>query len=297
MIKYFAATVLLLLTGNLAAQTDDSRDFDLQGHRGARGLFPENTVPGFLAALEIGVTTVEMDVVISADSVVVVSHEPWMSDVICSQPDGEPVPPDSRDRFNMFKMSYYEIRMYDCGSRSNPRFPEQEPQRTIKPRLADVLRAAEVWTDQFDKPAVEYNIETKSRPGADGVFHPAPDTFVDLLVADIDRAGVRSRTTIQSFDVRTLQSARERYPDIKLALLLAAGYEEGFERNVENLGFEPEIYSPDFSLVTEELIEKAHSRGMLVIPWTVNTMDDMRRLIDLGVDGLITDYPNRFGDL
>ena len=115
--------------------------FDVQGHRGARGLLPENSIPGFKRALELGVTTLEMDVVIAADSTVVVSHEPWMSQVICRRPDGSPV--EAADEFNLHRMTYEEIRLFDCGSRGHPLFPRQTKMPVTKPRLSDVIDAAE----------------------------------------------------------------------------------------------------------------------------------------------------------
>ncbi len=266
--------------------------FDLQGHRGARGLMPENTIPAFRRALELGVTTLEMDVVVSADSQVVVSHEPWMSSVICTRPDGTPVPPGRDEEFNLFKMPYAEIARFDCGRRGHPDFPEQEPVAAPKPLLRDVLRMAEAYAAEHDRAPIFYNIETKARPAWDGTFHPSPERFTELLYAVVEEAGVADRTTIQSFDPRTLRVARELDPSLGLALLV--GRAGGpLAENVERLGFTPTIYSPDYRLVDRALIEAAHERGMEVIPWTVNERADMERLQRLGVDGLITDYPDR----
>ena len=292
------AVLLTVLLSTNPATSQTARDpvtvpaFDLQGHRGARGLAPENTIPAFLAAIEIGVTTLELDVVISADSVVVVSHEPWMSSDICTQPSGEPVPAGSRDDFNMYRMTYEEIRSFDCGSMRHPRFPRQEPTPAVKPKLVDVIAAAEAWTDERGLPPQFYNIETKSRPESDNEFHPEPATFVRLLIEAIDAGGIRDRAIIQSFDVRTLQVATRVAPDLDLALLIASELDDGFDQNLESLGFEPEIYSPHYPLVTADLIAAARERGIRVIPWTVNEWEEMQRLKEMGVDGLITDYPD-----
>jgi glycerophosphoryl diester phosphodiesterase len=301
--------VLIAVSGCMAASDDPSgperspaaadaphrpSGFDLQGHRGARGLLPENTIPAFRRALELGVTTLEMDVVISADSQVVVSHEPWMSPVICTQPDGTPVPPDSEAQFNLFDMSYARIAEFDCGQRDHPDFPEQEAMRVVKPLLQDVLQMAEAHVDSTGRAPIFYNIETKSQPEGDNTFHPEPEAFTRLLVAVVEGAGVTARTTIQSFDPRTLQVAQavETSAPLSLALLVGRGGDELAE-NVEALGFTPTIYSPNYQLVDEALVTAAHERGMEVIPWTVNARDDMERLRQLGVDGLITDYPDR----
>jgi len=268
--------------------------FDLQGHRGARGLRPENTIPAFRHALDLGVTTLEMDAVISADSQVVVSHEPWMSPVICTQPDGTPVPPDSRSEFNLFAMPYEAIAQFDCGRRGHPDFPEQQAMPAVKPLLRDVLQMAEAHADSTGRAPVFYNIETKSQPEGDGTFHPDPETFTRLLVEAVEEAGVTARTTIQSFDPRTLRVARDLEVSALLSLALLVGRGGGgLASNVDALGFTPTIYSPNYQLVDADMMEEAHAREMEIIPWTVNERADMERLRDLGVDGLITDYPDR----
>ncbi len=266
--------------------------FDLQGHRGARGLAPENTLPAFRRALDLGVTTLELDVVISADSHVVVSHEPWMSATICTQPDGTPVPPDNRAQFNLFEMPYDRIAQFDCGRRGHPDFPEQEAMPAVKPLLRDVIQRAEAYVDSTGRAPIFYNIETKSQPAGDNTLHPEPEPFTELLYGVLDDASITERATIQSFDPRTLRVARAIDPSLSLALLV--GQTGGdLAGHVDTLGFTPTIYSPNYQLVDAEMIAMAHERGMEVIPWTVNERADMERLQQLGVDGLITDYPNR----
>ncbi|MEZ4702164.1 MAG: glycerophosphodiester phosphodiesterase [Rhodothermales bacterium] len=266
--------------------------FDLQGHRGARGLLPENTIPAFLKALDIGVTTLEMDVVISKDLQVVVSHDPWFSSEICTRPDGQPVPPDQREAYKLFEMTYKEIARYDCGSRGNPRFPGQEPMRVVKPLLKDVIAAAEAYVQAHNLPAIFYNIETKSTPRTDRIYHPEPALFTELLYDVLSEAGITQRATIQSFDVRTLRVARRLDPHLRVALLVSADEDRGFRGNIDALGFAPDIYSPQFTLVDEALVAEAHARQIAVIPWTINALEDMQRLKALGIDGLITDFPD-----
>ncbi len=266
--------------------------FDLQGHRGARGLAPENTLPAFRRALDLGVTTLELDVVISADSQVVVSHEPWMSSTICTQPDGMPVPPASRAEFNLFEMPYDRIAQFDCGRRGHPDFPEQEAMPAVKPLLRDVIQLAEAYADSTGRAPIFYNIETKSRPAGDNTFHPEPASFTELLYGVLDDEAITERATIQSFDPRTLRVARDLDPSLSLALLVGQGGGD-LAGNVESLGFTPTIYSPNYQPVDAEMVTAAHEGGMEIIPWTVNERADMERLQELGVDGLITDYPNR----
>lgn len=268
--------------------------FDLQGHRGARGLAPENTLPAFRKALDLGVTTLELDVVISQDGTVVVSHEPWMNADLCTTPDGERIPDHKEQSHNLYQMAYDTIAAYDCGSLQNPRFPDQQTRPAKKPLLREVIAMAEEYADLGgrDRP-VFYNIETKSRPSWEGTFHPAPDTFAEAVVAVVQETGITRRATIQSFDPRTLRVVHAMERPIRTALLIARSAHPGLPEAVEQLGFTPHIYSPDHRLVDTDLLNAAHERGMQVIPWTVNDPDTIQRLIALGVDGLITDYPDR----
>lgn len=286
----------LALSGPTLAQpvtVDTTRiPFDVQGHRGARGLLPENTLPAFLKALELGVTTLEMDVVITRDHQVVVSHEPWMSGTICSLPSGEPVPEAHERAYNLYTMTWPEVQAFDCGSRGHPRFPRQQPMRVHKPLLREVIAAAEAWTQAHGRPPVRYNIETKSMPEGDERFHPVPAVFSRLLYEVLVETGIRDRALVQSFDVRTLQVLRQHDPTLRLALLIARGQDRGVSGNLAVLGFTPAVYSPDYTLVDAALVAAVHEAGMQLIPWTVNTLEEMQHLKSLGVDGLITDYPD-----
>lgn len=265
---------------------------DLQGHRGARGLLPENTIPGFLHAIDLGVTTLEMDVVISKDGYVVLSHEPYFSHDICTKPDGSPVTEEEEKTLNMYEMTYEEITRYDCGLRGNPRFPRQKSMAVHKPTLDAVIEAAESYAEEKGLPRLAYNIETKSQPSRDHVYHPPPDTFTRYVWDVIQKHGITERAILQSFDVRTLQVANEIAPDLQLALLVESHDSMGMEGFLDLLGFTPEIYSPYYKLVDESVMAMAHSKGMKVIPWTINTLKEMQALIELKVDGIITDYPD-----
>jgi len=278
--------------------TDRPDGFDLQGHRGARGLAPENTMLAFRRALEIGVTTLEMDVVISKDGTVVVSHEPWMNPEICSLPSGDPVPEPAAHEHNLYRMPYAEIERYDCGQRRHPDFPRQDPEPAVKPRLRDVIADAEAFVADSGRPPVFYNIELKSRPDWDETFHPPPDAFARRVLDLVHESEVAGRTTIQAFDERALRAARQLRAErddkaaVRLALLVGRGVDGGLADQLGRLGFTPAVYSPDHRLVDGPLLEAAEERGLRVVPWTVNERDAMRRLIRLGVDGLITDYPD-----
>jgi len=263
----------------------------IQGHRGARGLYPENTIPSFIAAVKLGVDTLEMDVVISKDRQVVVSHEPWMNPVFCTRPDGAPVEENSSGKYNLFNMTYSEINKYDCGIRGNQEFPLQKRIASYKPLLREVVIAIDEYVTVNQLPKICYNIEIKSEEGKEGIFNPGPKDFVELVWAEIEREDVVSRCNLQSFDVRILQEIKWKAPGIKLALLVEN--QDGLQANLDRLGFIPNIYSPDYNLIDATLINDVHTRGMQIIPWTVNEITEMQKLIELGVDGIITDYPDR----
>lgn len=262
--------------------------FDWQGHRGARGLMPENTLPAFIKALDLGMNTLELDAVITKDKKVVLSHEPILSPEICLDSLGNAI--DEGIEWRIYEMEYATLEKCDCGSKPTPRFPQQEKMVVVKPLLPDMIDLVEQYAEQKGLPKPFYNIETKSTPEGDGVYHPAPEEFVDLLVNVLEEKEITERTYIQSFDVRTLQVAQQKYPAIKLVLLI--DNEDSAEENLEKLGFTPAVYSPYHPLVTKELVGFIHREGMQIIPWTVNTPEDILKLKALGVDGVITDYPN-----
>lgn len=269
--------------------------FDLQGHRGARGIMPENTIPAFLAALDAGVTTLELDVVITKDNQVVVSHEPWMSDEICLKPDGTAISASESKTMNIYRLTYEEIKQYDCGSKANVKFPEQKRLKAGKPLLKDVIAAVEDHIKSYTQYEVNYNIELKSTKAGDGKYHPAPAEFSDLVYRLIDQYLPWERVVIQSFDFRILQHWHANYPSVRLAALIENS--KSVEASLKDLGFTPSVYSPHYKLLSEGMVKELKSKKIRVIPWTVNETDDMKRLREWGVDGLITDYPNRAAEI
>jgi glycerophosphoryl diester phosphodiesterase len=273
---------------------DDSKQiFDLQGHRGARGLMPENSIPAFIKAIDLGVTTLEMDVVVSRDKKMVVSHEPYFSHKICRSSSGDSIYPVwEKEAYNIYKHTAYEIRQFDCGSMKNPDFPHQKKIRTYKPTLKEVVDSVEAYIHKKQLPAIFYNIETKTSPQTDSLFHPKPEEFVRLLYDELIELNIIEKVYIQSFDVRTLQAFKQLDEEIPLVLLVENTLP--LAENLQYLGFTPSVYSPFFQRLNKEEVKKAHELGMRVIPWTVNDEKDMQKMIQMGVDGLITDYPNRY---
>jgi len=164
------------------------REFDLQGHRGARGLFPENSIEGFLAAVELQVNTVEMDVVISKDNKVVVSHDPWLNSTICWGLNDKPV--QEGKELRIYEMSYDELTNYNCGSQPHPNFPLQAKMSTFKPLLSEVITEVEASAAALEVNTLNYNVEIKSTPAGDGVFHPAPQEFCKLVLEVIEAGNI-----------------------------------------------------------------------------------------------------------
>ena len=280
------------MRGNLEQMAVEPIDsFDYQGHRGCRGLMPENTIPAFLKAIDLHVTTLEMDVVITKDQQVIVSHEPFFNHEITTKPDGSFIEEKDEHSYNIYQMTYAETQRYDVGLKLHPRFSQQQKIATHKPLLSDVIDTVE---SEVRLNYMCYNIETKTKPETDGIFHPKPDVFVNLLMDVIKSKHIQNRVIIQSFDIRTLQYLHVAYPTIKTALLIEDFDKKPLDLQLKDLGFMPTIYSPEQSLVTAELVKQCKSLGIKLIPWTVNDANKIAELKAMGVDGLISDYPNLY---
>lgn len=290
--------------------------FDLQGHRGARGLMPENTLPAFAKALAIGVTTLELDVGITKDGKVLVSHDSALSPAVTRSSDGKwiterPLISDS----TLLDLMKYDVGRADPTSRVAKRFPNQIAVDGTKiPALEEVFALVKDAGNE----EVRFNIETKINPlkPNDTV---SPEVFVDAILALIDAHGLESRTSIQSFDWRTLQIVQMRNPQIETTYLTA---QQKWLNNVASVGNEPspwtagfniektdgnipllireaggDVWSPFFGDLTASSIQAAHGLGLKVIPWTVNDPKVMEELIDLEVDGIISDYPDQLREV
>jgi glycerophosphoryl diester phosphodiesterase len=286
--------------------------FDLQGHRGARGLAPENTLAAFGTALEAGVSTIETDLAVTRDGVVVISHDPRLDPALVRGPDGSWLTargPAIRS-LSLAELKAYDIGRLDPASAYAKQWPQQRAHDGERfPTLAelfDLVRSRQA--------RVKFNLETKITPGSgDEVVDPR--TFVELAVAEIRRAGVADRTTLQSFDWRTLRIAKRIAPDIRTSCLTArfpnfdtvtpdatgrSSWQGGLDPSVDGPTLPRlvkaagcAIWSPNAASLTSALVGEAHALGLDVLPWTVNDPVETARLIELGVDGLITDYPDR----
>ena len=244
----------------------------VHGHRGARAMYPENTIPAFQYAIGIGVDVLEMDVAVTKDNVLVISHDPHINAEICSGP---------HPGIAIHELTLAELRQYDCGALKNPHFPKQHPvPGTRIPTLDEVLNLAK-------GNSVQFNIETKSFPDHPELT-PPPEVFSKMMLDVIRKHKLESRSIVQSFDFRTLRAMKRLAPDIRLSALW-----EGQKRPFVEIAREAEaaILSPDFHLVTPEQVQASHAAKIEVVPWTADTPQDWQRLIDAGVDAIITDDP------
>jgi glycerophosphoryl diester phosphodiesterase len=225
-------------------QQTSMSSFDKQGHRGCRGLMPENTIPAMIRALQIGVTTLEMDAMITKDEKIILSHDPFFNHNITTKADGTFIDAQDEKNYSIYGMTYDESRQFDVGMKPSPGFPRQQKLAVHKPLLGDVIDSADTFCKKEKRPLPFYNIETKSKPATDNVLHPEPEKYVDLLMALIHSKGVDERVIIQSFDFRTLKIMHQKYPAIKTAALIEGKDKKSFDEQIRDLGFTPTIYSP-----------------------------------------------------
>jgi glycerophosphoryl diester phosphodiesterase len=242
-------------------------------------------------AIDLGVTTLEMDAHITKDRQVVIAHDHYINRGFSLDPNGNEIPEQEAQSHLIYDMTYDQLRRYDVGSKTNVSFPQQENIKAHIPLLEDLIDSVQAHLKATNSKQVFYNIETKSKVKGDGLWHPKPEEFVDLLMEVVDRKKITPWVTIQSFDVRTLQVLKKKYPHVRTSYLVTKG---SLVDNLQLLGFTPDIYSPAYKLVDKELIETCHDQGLKVIPWTVNTLEEINQLKALGVDGIISDYPNLF---
>lgn len=266
-----------------------SKPFTIQGHRGARGLLPENTIESCCKAVALGVDGLEIDVVVSKDRQLIVSHEPWMSRHFCSYPDGKAV---DTEGILLKNMNVSEIQTYDCGSRGNPFFSTQEAIKSYKPTFYELVTAVHTFCEKENLLKPLWNIEVKSHPKWYGRLVPLPTIFSRLLVKELKKVDLFGTTAfyVSSFDPQFLRTIRKQAPSVRLAFLTENRL--SFKENIKNLGFTPMFYSPYFKFINKKMIEQAHQRGVKVVTWTVNDVEIAEILRGWQIDGLITDYPN-----
>lgn len=267
------------------------KDINWQGHRGCRGLMPENTIPAFIKAMDFPIQTLELDIAISKDKQVIVSHEPWFSGTICTHPDGRPVTEEEAHSLRIYDMTYEQIKAYDCGSRANPRFPQQQLMPVHKPSLKEMVKAVDAHCIANNIPLPNYDIEVKSQEDYYGIATPHPEEYVAITLKELGELDIMDRMNLQSFDVNIIKEIHKQNDKVVIAYLVE--HVRGFDYSMSLIDFTPQIYSPYFKFITPTMVKKVHEKNMKLIPWTVNEVKDMKKMMRIGVDGIITDYPNR----
>jgi glycerophosphoryl diester phosphodiesterase len=267
---------------------------DYQAHRGGRGLMPENTIAAMLSVMDNAlVTTLEMDLAITKDKQVVVSHDPILNPLITTKPDGSFIKATELNKNIIYQMDYAALEKYDVGLKIHPGFTGQKKLAATIPTLSSLIDSVETKSKVIGR-KMNYNIEIKSLDGKDIIEHPAPDEFVELVVNILQNKNILNRTSIQSFDLRPLRVLHEKYPSIKTSYLVFGAECANAEKQIAILGFKPTIYSPEYKYVNKAMMDYCHQKNIQVIPWTVNTKEEINTLIQLKVDGIITDYPNLY---
>jgi len=262
------------------------------GHRGTRGLMPENTIPAMYKGIETGANTIEFDVHITKDGQVVVYHDASFTPSYTTKPDGSEITAAERSQYIFYNMNYADIKPFIIGEKPYPAFPEQQRMHSYAPLLSDMIDSVEAFTTAHKLPPVYYLLEIKSSEKTDGKEQPAPAEYMQKLMTVKQLAPLGKRLFIQSFDMRPLQILHRTHPQIKLGFL-TSDKQHTFEQHLQQLGFTPFFYNPEYHMVSKELVDKCHAKQIKIVPWTVNTTEEAQRLQALGVDGIITDYPNR----
>lgn len=269
--------------------------FQFQGHRGARGLFPENTLPSFLAALDHGLSALELDVVLTGEHQFLVSHEPFFSHEFCCKPNGEPIQKEEILFHNIYNMTHETIKQYDCGRRGHVRYPEQQKIAMYKPLLQELLGEIEnyVTLKQLKKPF--YTIEIKSDMAWYGFMQPLPDEMVRLFLAELksypNYEDLKNRILVESFDTNILNELHKQHCEFPIGYLVENPY--SIAENLTKLDFLPSVYVPYYRLLDEEKVAFLHKKGLQVFTWTVNDTKTMQKLLTWKIDSIITDFPNR----
>jgi glycerophosphoryl diester phosphodiesterase len=271
--------------------------FYKEGHRGTRGLMPENTIPAMTKAIEVGANIIEVDIYITKDKQVLIAHDPMVNVNHSFYEDGREIAKEDAKKYIWRQMNYADIRKFDVGSKPYNGWPQQQKIKTYMPLLGELIDSVEAFTAGRKLTPVIYNIEVKTSPKYDSLdYNAGPEEMIKSVMDVVNSKNIGKRFYIQSFDMRPLQVVHQKYPGVTIGFLTDSKT-ASVDQNLAQLGFTPEIYSPHYKLVTSEVVNACKQHKMKLVPWTVNTVEEMKALVKLGVDGIITDYPNYFNQL
>ncbi len=286
----FAAMVLSIA---LLTACGENPEVIVQGHRGGAGLMPENTIEAMKNALDLGVDMLELDLNVSRDGQVVVSHDPFMNGGFVLTPDGEEIEKSHEREYLIYKMEYDSIRRFDIGSKPYATFPQQKKLKSYKPLASELIDSVEAYAKRRGIAAPLYNIEIKSNESLEKVGSVAPyEEFVDRCMAVLESKALGERLIVQSFDTRALNYLNERYPNVTLSYLVSSRHKD-LVKSLSRIEFRPEWCSPHYSLLTPDLVAEFKEMGIKLAPWTVDKDADLESMVDMGVESIITNYPDK----
>jgi glycerophosphoryl diester phosphodiesterase len=281
---YLCFTLVHMLFTGMSSQAQQA-PFKVFAHRGFRGLHPENTIRGLQKALAYG-AILEFDLAITRDKQVVVSHDAVLNPKITQGPNGQAL---GNNKIRIYQMDYSTLSAYDVGKTPNKDFPEQERYPAHIPLLRELVDSVEAFAAARGISNPTYFMETKLTPKTDGINHPGPKEFVDLMMQVVKEKGIQKQVIVQSFDPRTLQILRKEYPQIKLALL--AKDSTSLDDNLHNLGFLPEYYSINARFINQELVDRCDALKVKLIVGNCDDYKEILRIARLGVNSVISDFP------
>ena len=262
----------------------------VQGHRGYRGAYPENSYEAFYHAMKLGVDAIELDVVLSKDQKIIISHEPYMCNELCLKPNGDSISKEESKQLNLYKMTAQEITEYSFGTLDYAKFPDQKKVKSHKLELKKMTQLLEAkFPEDFSFP--QLTVEVKSHPNTDGEFHPAPKEYAKILQKELQLIDERWPIAIQSFDLRILLELDKQGCELPL-IALSESKEVDIDYVCEKLEFIPDGFSPYYEVINEDVVEDCQSLGVELSAWTVNDRAEMERLFQLGVRSFITDFPD-----
>lgn len=268
------------------------KSIDLQAHRGGAGLMPENTISAMKNAMDMdGINTLEFDLQLSQDKQVVVSHDNYFHPRYSTRPDGTLIL-ESDPMEYLYTMPYDSIAKYDVGMRFVDRWPTQQKEAEVKPLASVLIDFTENYTRENSLVPFNYNIEIKSYAGeGEGTLWPDYQEFCDVCVPLLLSKNLGKRLIVQTFDTRALEYIHEKWPGVILSYLTEEEYD--IRTILSQISFKPEWWSPNFEAITPENVAYCHKRGIKVVPWTVDEPEDIQRMVNCGVDAIISNYPDR----
>jgi len=276
--KYLPLLIMILNSGLFLTQNT----VRVIGHRGCRGTMPENSIAGFKKAIEDGADGIEWDIVVNGEGNLVISHEPYFHKDFCFDPNGKSI--DNEKLYNIYKMTQDEIESFDCGSKVHPKFPEQRKEIARKPLLKEAV--AKLRSTIRGKLIL---FEIKSEESEYGISQPHPDDFADIILKEVS-AYQFPNIVYMSFDNNLLEALYKKAPELRLAYLTYLPSKSA-NAYLKNLSFKPFALGMYHRTLNKRKLKQLRNKNISVYAWTVNTSSDTHKMMDLGIDAIITDYP------